>query len=165
VEALLLIGVILLMAFGTLAAVLPIVPGPALVWFGAIIYALATNFNEVGILPIIILTLLMIIGSTTNIWMSALGVKATGGSIWGILGGLAGMVLGMIILFPLGALIGAAAGTLLAELAVTGDWRKALKIGGGTAGGFILGVVAEFLVALVMDIVFAVTLITAHLGR
>jgi len=163
-EGLLLIGVILLMAFGTLAAVLPVVPGPALVWFGAIIYALATNFREIGVIPIIILTLLMILGSTTNIWMSALGVKATGGSLWGILGGLVGTVIGILVFFPIGALIGAVVGTLIAELVASGDWRKALKIGGGTASGFILGVVAEFLVALLMDIIFAAAMIVSHLG-
>lgn len=163
-EGLLLVGVIVLMIFGTLAAVLPVVPGPALVWFGAVIYALATNFRELGLFPVIILTILMIIGSTTNIWMSALGVKVTGGSLWGILGGLVGTVIGILVFFPIGALIGAVAGTLIAELAATGDWRKALKIGGGTASGFILGVVAEFLIALLMDIVFASAMIISHRG-
>src|SRR5207237_6545576 len=78
------------MAFGTLAAVLPLVPGPALVWFSAVIYAIFTNFTDVGPIPLILLTLLMILGSTTNLWMSLLGVKATGGSIWGVLGGMVG---------------------------------------------------------------------------
>lgn len=153
-EGLLLIGALLLMAFGTFAAVLPVVPGPALCWFAAMIYAIGTNFQSPGILVLIVLTLLMILGSTTNIWMSALGVKVTGGTVWGILGGLAGMLIGTLLFFPIGALIGVVVGTLGVELLVSRDWRKALRIGGATAGGFVLGVVAEFLVALVMDIVF-----------
>jgi uncharacterized protein YqgC (DUF456 family) len=157
--ALLLIVVLALMAFGTFAAVLPVVPGPALVWFAAMIYAIGTNFQSPGLVTLIILTLLMIIGSTTNIWMSALGVKVTGGSIWGIMGGLAGMLLGTLLFFPIGALIGVVVGTLGVEFLVTGDWRKALRIGGGTAGGFILGVAAEFIIALVMDIVFIASLL------
>jgi uncharacterized protein len=153
-NGLLLIVALLLMAFGTFAAVLPVVPGPALVWFAAMIYAIGTNFQAPGIVILIILTLLMIVGSTTNIWMSALGIKVTGGSVWGILGGLAGMLIGTLLFFPIGALIGVVVGTLGVELIVTGDWRKALRIGGATAGGFMLGVVAEFLVALIMDIIF-----------
>ncbi len=162
--ALLLVVALLLMAFGTFAAVLPIVPGPALVWFAAMIYAIGTNFQSPGILSLVILTILMIIGSTTNIWMAALGVKATGGSAWGIVGGLAGMLIGTLLFFPIGALIGVVVGTLGVELLVTGDWRKALRIGGGTAGGFLLGVVAEFLVALIMDIVFIGSLLLMRPG-
>ena len=158
-NALLLIVVLGLMAFGTFAAVLPVVPGPALVWFGAMIYAIGTNFQSPGLVALIILTLLMILGSTTNLWMSALGVKATGGSIWGIFGGLAGMLLGTLLFFPIGALIGVVVGTLGVEFLVTGDWRKALRIGGGTAGGFLLGVAAEFIIALLMDIVFIASLL------
>src|SRR5258707_15868482 len=110
VDALLLIGVLILMAFGTFAAVLPVVPGPALVWFGAMIYAIATGFQQIGAVPLILLTLLMILGSTTNLWMAAFGVKATGGSAWGIVGGMIGLLIGMILLFPIGALIGLAVG-------------------------------------------------------
>ena len=153
-DILLLIVALLLMAFGTFAAVLPVVPGPALVWFAAMIYAIGTNFRSPGIVTLIVLTILMIIGSTTNIWMAALGVKVTGGTVWGIIGGLIGMLIGTLLFFPIGALIGVVVGTLGFELLASGDWRKALRIGGATAGGFLLGVVAEFLVALIMDIVF-----------
>jgi uncharacterized protein YqgC (DUF456 family) len=161
-QSLVLIVVLLVMLFGTIAAVLPVVPGPALVWFAAIIYAALTGFREVGLLPVILLTLLMILGSTTNLWMSMLGVRVTGGSLWAVFGGTVGMIIGLIVFFPLGALIGAVVGALGTELIRTGDWRKALKIGGGTLGGYLLGVIAEFVIALLMDSVFVVTLILAH---
>jgi uncharacterized protein YqgC (DUF456 family) len=161
-QSLVLIVALLVMAFGTIAAVLPVVPGPALVWFAAIIYAALTGFQEVGLLPVILLTLLMILGSTTNLWMSMLGVRVTGGSLWAVFGGTVGMIIGLIVFFPLGALIGAVFGALGIELIRTGDWRKALKIGGGTLGGYLLGVIAEFVIALLMDGVFVIALILAH---
>ncbi len=161
-QGLLLVAVLIVMAFGVFAAVLPVVPGPALVWFAAVIYALLTGFSEVGWVPIIILTLLMILGSTTNLWMSALGVKATGGSIWSVIGGTIGMLIGLILFFPLGALIGAVVGALGAELMRTGDLGKALRIGGGTCSGFLLGVIAEAGIALIMSIIFVISLILAH---
>jgi uncharacterized protein len=162
VQAVLLVVALIVMAFGVFAAVLPVVPGPALVWFAATIYAVLTGFREVGPLPIIILTILMILGSTTNLWMSALGVRASGGSLWAVLGGTAGMFVGLVLFFPLGALIGAVVGALAVELARTGSLRKALRIGGGTCGGFLLGVLAEFLIALAMSIIFVVALLLAH---
>jgi uncharacterized protein YqgC (DUF456 family) len=115
------------MAFGTFGAFLPLVPGPALVWFSAMIYALATNFSSVGVLPIIILTLLMILGSTTNLWMSALGVKAVGGSVWGILGGFAGTIVGMIAVTTAIAVPAAYAATRVTAL------RRYLVLASGAA--------------------------------
>jgi uncharacterized protein len=161
-QGVLLVAVLLVMGFGVLAAVLPLVPGPALVWFAALIYAILTGFREIGWLPIIALTVLMILGSTTNLWMSVLGVKVTGGSLLSVLVGMIGMLIGMVVFFPFGALIGAVVGALGVELLRTGDWRKALKIGGGTVGGYLLGVIIEFLFALTMSIIFIVSLLLAH---
>lgn len=161
-QSLLLVAALAVIAFGVLGAVIPLVPGPALVWFAALIYAALTGFREVGPAPLILLTLLMILGSTTNLWMSALGVKAVGGSFWGILGGMAGMFVGLVVLFPIGALIGAVIGVLAVEYARTGDWRKALRIGGGTVGGYLLGVIAEFLIASIMAGVFIISILLAH---
>jgi uncharacterized protein YqgC (DUF456 family) len=73
-----------------------------------------------------------------------------------------GMLIGLVIFFPIGAVIGALAGSLLAEYWKTKNWRQALKVGGSTASGFLLGVVAEFLISIVMDIVFIATLLLAH---
>jgi uncharacterized protein len=161
-QGLLLVAVLVVMAFGVFAAVLPVVPGPALVWFAAVIYALLTGFREIGLLPIVIMTLLMILGSTTNLWMSVLGVKVTGGSFWSVIGGTLGMLIGLIVFFPLGALIGAVVGAVGIEILRTGDLRKALRIGGGTCGGFLLGVIAEFVIALAESVVFVVSLLLAH---
>ncbi|MEP7284763.1 MAG: DUF456 domain-containing protein [Chloroflexota bacterium] len=161
-ETLLLVPALIVMIFGTIAAVLPVVPGPALVWFAAIIYALATNFRVVGVIPIVILTLLMILGSTTNLWMAALGVKVTGGSFWGVLGGMLGMLVGTVIFFPIGAIVGAVAGTLSAEFVHTRNGKQAVAAGSGTLIGYLLGVVAEGVIALAMTIIFVISLLLAH---
>ena len=150
------------MAFGTFAAVLPMVPGPALVWFGAMIYAAFTNFQEIGAVPLIILTLLMILGSTSHTWLPALGIKAAGGSIWTVIGGMIGLVVGTIVMFPVGAFVGVVVGSLAVEMMITRDWRKAVHVGGGTAGGFLIGMVAEFFVAAIMDAIFLISLYLAH---
>jgi uncharacterized protein YqgC (DUF456 family) len=72
------------------------------------------------------------------------------------------MIVGLIVFFPLGGLIGAVIGVLSVEYARTGDWRKALRIGGGTAGGYLLGVLVEFLISSVMAGVFIITIVLAH---
>jgi len=161
-QAVLLTVAVIVMGIGTLAAPLPVVPGPAVVWFAATIYAALTGFREIGVIPVIILTVLMIIGSTTNIWLAALGVKATGGSFLDVVVGTVGMFVGLILFFPLGAIIGAVVAVLATEFLRSGSLRKALKVGTGTAGGWLLGVVAEFIISLIMDVTFLIAMILAH---
>ncbi len=161
-QAVLLMVALIVMGFGTVAAPLPVVPGPAVIWFATTIYAALTGFREIGVIPVVLLTLMMILGSTTNIWLAALGVKVTGGSFLDVVVGTAGMFVGMILFFPLGAIIGAVVAVLATEFLRSGDIRKALKVGTGTASGWLLGVVAEFIVSLVMDVTFIAALILAH---
>jgi len=154
---------VVLMFFGTIAAFLPLVPGPALVWFAAMIYYLfGMGMRDVSIVAAIVLTIFMVLGSTTNIWMAGLGVKVTGGSGWGVFAGMVGMIVGLPFVFPIGSLVGAAVGTLLVEFQRNKNWRQTLKIGGGTVAGFILGAVVECVIALVMDGIFVVSLLLAR---
>src|SRR5258706_16137665 len=93
VQILALIVAAIVMAFGTIAAVLPIVPGPAVVWAATVVYAIVTGFHDIGLIPLIILTILMIVGSTSDFWLGLVGVKAAGGSLWSVLGSIGGMVI------------------------------------------------------------------------
>lgn len=163
-QVVVLIIALAIMAFGTLAAVLPIVPGPAVVWTAAVIYAVVTGFRDFGPIPLAIMTLLMLLGSTSDFWMGWFGIKASGGSLWSVLGSMAGMMVGMLVFFPLGGFIGGVVGALGMELVRTGDVRKAFRIGGGTLGGYVIGVLAEFGFAAIMDVLFIATILLAHRG-
>ena len=150
------------MMLGTFAAFVPLVPGPLLVWFGTILYALATGFHDVPLLSVIALTVLMILGITSDVWMSALSVRSTGGSLWGVLGGLLGGVAGLVVFFPIGSMVGAVIGTVAVEYMVTGSFRRSLRSGGVTLGSYLLSVIVEFVAALLMDGVFVASLAAAH---
>jgi hypothetical protein len=59
-------------------------------------------------------------------------------------------------------LVGLVVGSLTVEMAITRDWRKAVHVGGGTAGGYLIGIVSEFFFAVIMDAIFLVSLYLAH---
>jgi len=157
-----LIVAVIIMIIGTGAAFIPLVPGPLLVWFGILFYAIATGFHEITVIAMILLTILMLLGITSDLWLSALSVKSMGGSLWGVLGGILGGMVGILILFPIGSMIGAVVGTLAVEYMVTGNMRRSLRSGGVTLGSYLLSVGVEFIAALLMDAIFIGSLVLAH---
>ncbi|MEO0563235.1 MAG: DUF456 family protein, partial [Chloroflexota bacterium] len=102
--------VVLMVAAG-LVSFVPFIPGPALVWAIGVIYAVATEFREVGVWAVVIMTVLMIVGSTADYWTRFLGLNAEGSLSCGtIVVSTIGAILGTWLLpIPVvGTLVGAA---------------------------------------------------------
>jgi len=93
--------------------------------------------------------------------MSHVGAKVGGASAWSLLAGLLlgaiGTVVGLVFLgvgaVP-GAIIGAIAGIILAEWYQRKDWREAFKAGGGWLVGCTLSGGVQFLIAILMILIF-----------
>jgi uncharacterized protein YqgC (DUF456 family) len=86
--------------------------------------------------------------------MKFLGARAGGASIWSILaGGVLGLV-GLIVFFPLGGIIGTILGVMLVEFWRTQDLNAALRMGGGTLAGYFLSVVVELTLGLLTIALF-----------
>lgn len=138
---------------------IPVVPGPALVWTVAVLYALVDHQATLGWIGLIVLTGLMIVGSTANLWVQVFGVKAGGGGCLSAAASLIAGLVGLILFPPFGGLIGAVLGAFLTELIIHKNWRQALTTGSGTFGGWLLTTVVEFGFTLVMVIVFVVAVL------
>ena len=80
----------LLFAAGLAGSVLPFVPGPPLIFGGALIYAFATDWTPVGAGRLIILAVLAALAYVLGHVAGALGVKRFGGSWWAVGGALVG---------------------------------------------------------------------------
>jgi uncharacterized protein YqgC (DUF456 family) len=138
------------MLVGLIGVIVPVVPGVVVIWVAVLGYAWYDGFQAPGPPVFALLTLLGVAGATADVWMSYLGARAGGTSLWGTLGGVLGSLIGLVVWFPLGAIVGGAAGVLAVELIRTRDWRKALTGGGGTLGGYLLSTAVELLIGLVM---------------
>ena len=140
----------LLMGAGLLGAVLPLVPGPPLVWLGALYYSYNTNWQEVGVPMLALLFVLAVAGSTADIWVSALGAKKSGASGWATIASMVGGVIGMMVLSLPGLFIGSIAGIALVEYSRHKDWNKVLNASKGYLAGYLLSIVIEIFTCLLM---------------
>ena len=124
----------LLMVAGLAGSVLPFLPGPPLIFAGALVYALATNWMPIGIGRLTILGALAVLAYVLGHVASALGAKRFGGSWWAVVG----------------ALVGAVGG----ELLKSGDLEASTRSGLGALVGMAIGIAANLGLAIVMISLF-----------
>jgi uncharacterized protein YqgC (DUF456 family) len=149
------------MAVGLIGVILPVVPGVGFIWVVVLVYAIAEQFATIDPLTFAVLTVLGAIGFSADLWMSHAGAKIGGASVWSLLAGLVlgavGAIVGLAFLgigaVP-GAIVGAVLGVLLAEWYQRRDWHEALKAVGGWLVGCTLSGGVQFLIAILMILIF-----------
>lgn len=140
---------------GVLGAILPVVPGPVLIWLGALLWAWADHFQRIGWPTLTILAVLMIAGGGAEFWMSALGARRGGASWPALLAGVALGIAGFFLLSLPGAIVGVVLGILAVEAWRTGGLRPALKSSGGFLLGYLLAAAVQLSLSLIMVAIFA----------
>lgn len=136
-EILLYISSFLLQIIGIAGCVLPMLPGPPLVYAGILLLHFTDKIEIPTALLIgwlIIVVILQIIDYITPI----LGSKFSGGSESGKKGCLVGTILGLFIM-PWGIIVGPFLGTAIGELMGGNDMKHAILSATGALTGFILG--------------------------
>ncbi|MBI5669099.1 MAG: DUF456 domain-containing protein [Chloroflexi bacterium] len=141
-------------------SIVPFVPGPAIIWAIGTVFAVLDGFQRATPAAIIIMTLLMVIGSTSEIWMPALGIRSKGLSCLSTVGSVIGSIVGTFLIpIPLlGTIIGAIAGALLVELARGREVRRAVQAGRSVFQLYLIGIVVQFVTGFAMFVVFLVSL-------
>jgi hypothetical protein len=159
VTAVLAIGLMVLVMF---LSIIPFLPGPALVWTIGMIYAALTSFTQITPVGAAIMTVLMVVGATTEFWLPFFGVSSHGMSCLGAVGSIIGGIIGTFVIpLPLlGTLLGSIAGALLFEFARLGQWRQALTSGRVALQLYLLSIIIEFGLSLLILIVFVIALLT-----
>ena len=143
-----------LMFIALLGELVPFVPGVALIWLIALVYAIAEGFTNIDPIAMIVLSVIALPGITADIWVSSLGAKVGGASLWSILASLLGAIVGFFVFNLPGALIGALVGLVAVELFRAKDWRQALKASGGWVTGWLLSTVVQIAIGLIMIAIF-----------
>jgi len=155
-ETPILVFVIILMIIALFVSLIPFIPGPALLWAIAVIYAVLDDFERVPIIAVIFMTMFMIIGATSEFWLRYIGMKGRGGSCWGFLGSFIGGIIGTIVIpIPiLGTLLGAILGALIIEFMRLGEIMDALKSGRAVLEMYLVNIVIEFALSLMIFSIF-----------
>jgi uncharacterized protein YqgC (DUF456 family) len=155
---------LLLIFLGLVGAVIPVLPGPILIFIGALLFAYNDGFARIGAPTLIVLGVL-----TVMAWGSELALTTTftrrAGATWRTVGGavVGGLVGGLLLntVIPLvGALIGAASGAVLGVIAVERglnrrEWPEAWRISRTYLAGCLVGRVVEMSLCIVMIAIFA----------
>jgi uncharacterized protein YqgC (DUF456 family) len=155
VSVIILIFGILLVSAGLIGLILPILPGPALIFAGLVLAAWAEDFVYIGSMTIAILAVLAILAYAIDFIAGAFGAKKFGASRWASFGALIGAVVGVFFGF-IGVLIGPFIGAFLGELMVKNHIKPAARAGIGSWLGVILGTAAKVALGFVMIGIFIV---------
>lgn len=151
----------LLMGLGLIGTVVPLIPGPPLIWGGALLWAWADGFARVGWVTLLLMAILAIpammsdlIATTVTGRKAGMGWRTMAGAvIGGILGGIVFSVI-PILGTLIGAILGALVGVVLIEYATTRDGRHAWQAAKIYALGFLVGRLFELVLCIVMLAVF-----------
>jgi len=136
-----------LMLPGLIGVLIPVLPGIPLMFLVALLFGFINRFTaltpgELGILFIIALASIVV-----DYLAGVLGAKYSGASAKALGAGVLGMIIGLIVLPPLGSFIGLFIGVLLVELRHRTE-REALKAATGSLIGTLAGMAINLILAL-----------------
>jgi uncharacterized protein YqgC (DUF456 family) len=126
----------IVMLFGLVGVLLPLIPDLIIIWGAALGFGLITGWGESGPWLFGLITVCGLIGVVSEIWMSGLGGRLGGASLKSILVGLFLGILGFIFLTPIGGLVLLLVGTFTMEYHRLGDAEEALKAMLGVGLGY-----------------------------
>jgi uncharacterized protein YqgC (DUF456 family) len=153
---------LILVGIGLIGAIVPVLPGPLLIWLGALLWARSNGFEQVGwplLVPLLLLALVAMLGDYfINAYMS----RRAGASWKAVFGSIAGGLAGGILLTGtvpvvgtlVGALIGSLIGTFAAEFLDKRKVSAALNAMRAYLGGWLLASLVEVAVAVTMVVLF-----------
>lgn len=140
------IGLMILCLF---LIMIPSIPVTVLEWAIAIVYGALTTFTRLNLIGALIVTILMIAGITSSLWMPFFGLKGRKISCLAMVAFFVGMFFGTAIPIPIfGNFIGGAIAVLIVEYLTTGgDIDHALDMSEATFTVVLLSMLVEFLMA------------------
>jgi uncharacterized protein YqgC (DUF456 family) len=142
-----------LIVVGIMGTIVPVLPGPPLVFMGMLLAAWVDDFRVISTATLVLLALLTAIALSLDIVASLLGAKRVGASRLAVLGAALGTIVGLFFGIP-GVLLGPFAGALGGELLHSRNFAHASRVGVGTWTGMIVGAVFKLLLTFAMLGVF-----------
>ncbi len=148
---------ILMLLVGTVGTVVPILPGVPFAWAG-LLAAYFSKYSEVSVLFLVITGVVAVVVSVADNIFPAIMTKKSGGSKYGTVGSVIGMIAGFFM-GPLGIVFGPFAGAFVGELIFdSSDKKRVLDAAFGTFKGFLFGTGLKIVTCLVFIWIFIFSL-------
>lgn len=142
----------LLMLPGLIGVIAPVLPGIPYMFVVALILAYWEHFTRITPLELSILGIITVISLLVDYFSGVLGAKFGGASPGALKAGIIGLLVGLVLLPPLGSIIGLFLGVLGYELFDHHSKEKAIK----AATGSLLGAVAGIGINVVLAVLFLI---------
>lgn len=140
---------VLMIVAGLAGLVVPVLPGPFLLFAGLWVGAWAEGFAYVGLKTLIALGLMAGLAALADFVAGSFGAKRYGASARAIGGAALGALVGIFFGLP-GLLIGPFAGALIGEFSERRDLAAASRAGVGATIGLALGIAAKLALGIAM---------------
>lgn len=140
----------LVILIGLAGTLVPWFPDILLIWGAGLGYGLWIGWGPLGPWLFGAMTLIGLAALAADVVMGAAGARVGGASGWGLAAGMVFGLIGLLVLSPLGAVIGFALGVLLVEGLRRRDARQGLRASAGAVIGWGASFVVKFLLALMM---------------
>lgn len=145
-----LIASVLLFITGLVGTVVPMLPGPILIFGGMLFYGIVTEFYAHDSNFFLLQFMALIILFLVDYVASAVGAKSFGGTKKTAVAAVLGTIIGLILVGPIGLVIGPFTAAVLVELLGGSTGDRALRIGFGTIIGLIGGTILKIGIELIM---------------
>jgi len=154
-ETAILVLTLLVMLAGLAGTLLPVVPGLPLMWLAFLGYGWLTGWSSYGAAFLTVTGLLVLLSMVVDYAASALGAKKFGASRPGLVGAVAGGILGLIFFSLPGLILGIFLGAMALEILVSRrDLGAALTAGLGALLGFLAGSLFKFMLGFFLFLLF-----------
>lgn len=138
------------MLVGLVGVIIPIFPGILVIWLAALGYGLVAGFESPGLLIFIFITIALIPGLTVDNILMGVGALRSGASWFSIFAAVVAGIVGTLLVPPVGGLIAAPVTVLLLEYRRLRHIGNAWNATRGLAIGWILSVLAKFIIGSLM---------------
>jgi len=150
IQFVLLYVILFVMLLGLIGVVVPLLPGIELIWLAALGYGILHGFTWPGVFAMVGISVLLLAGLSSDIWITGLGLKSTGTSIVSVLIGVLLLVVGSIFLTPLVGILLGLGGMALLEFRRHRSWKKAISSAGSALISFGLSYGFKLFIGLTM---------------
>ncbi len=147
----------LCMVIGLIGCLLPVVPGPPISYLGLLLLQLTDNtpFSTQFMIIWLGITVVVVV---LDYLIPAFGTKKYGGSRWGILGTMVGLLIGIFVFPPFGIIIGPIVGALIGEALSGKSSEQAMRAAFGSFVGFLFGTLIKLTASSIMIYYFIAAL-------
>ena len=127
----------LFLFIGLLGCILPVVPGPPLSYIGLLLLQL-TSPTPFTVRFMLIWAGITVLVTVLDFVIPALGAKKYGGSRYGVLGAMLGLLVGLFVFPPIGIIIGPVVGAFAGEYLYGKSHKEARRAAFGSFVGYLV---------------------------